>query len=90
MSRTSATMKPLVHEAQLRHAAGLLVPRAAWRTVAGAASKGVAWYRRRREINRNVTELSALSDHMLKDIGIHRSEILSVVHSGRDTAQDRL
>ncbi len=34
------------------------------------------WHRRRAAID----ELSALSDHMLKDIGLHRGEIRSVVH----------
>jgi uncharacterized protein YjiS (DUF1127 family) len=83
-------MKPLVDDAQLRHAAGLLLPRAVRRAVAGAAAGIAAWYRRRHQVKRSVAELSALSDHLLKDIGIHRSEILSIAHSGRDTAQDRM
>ena len=38
-------------------------------------------------VSRDIDELKALSDGMLRDIGIHRSEIMSVVHgktSGRE------
>jgi uncharacterized protein YjiS (DUF1127 family) len=77
-------------DADLRRTAQLMALAAAWHAVAGAASRIAAWHRRRREVKRNIAVLSRLSDHMLKDIGIHRSEILSVVHSGRDTANDRL
>ena len=88
MSRTSATMRPL-GDADLRRTAQLMALGAAWYAVAGAASRIAAWHRWRREVKRNIAVLSELSDHMLKDIGIHRSQILSVAHSGRDTAQDR-
>ncbi len=38
---------------------------------------------RRREEQRAIRHLQALDDHLLRDIGIHRSEIASVV-SGRE------
>jgi len=90
MSHTSVTLKPLVDAAEMRHAARLLLPWAAWRAVAGAASRIAAWHARRRRINRTVDALAGLSDHLLKDIGIHRSEIRSVASSGSDTTHNRL
>jgi uncharacterized protein YjiS (DUF1127 family) len=82
-------MDPLL-DVELRRSARLMTLSAAWGAVVAGGAGIAAWYRRRRRIERNIAELSALSDHLLKDIGIHRSEIASVVRSGRDTAQDRL
>ena len=76
--------------AELRHAARRLVLGAAWRACAEAVAKVAALHRRRREINRTVNALSQLSDHLLKDIGIHRGQIRSIAHSGRDLPRDRL
>jgi len=89
MARTSITLEPLGRETELRRSAFLLVPSAAWNGITGAVSRLIAWYERRREINRTVDALSALSDHVLKDIGLHRSEIRSIAHSRRDTTYDR-
>lgn len=89
MARTSITLEPLGPETELRRSAFLLVPSAVWASVTGAVSRLIAWYERRREIDRTVDALSGLSDHVLKDIGIHRSEIRSIAHSRRDTAHDR-
>ena len=63
---------------------------AAWRATARAASRIAAWHRRRREIRRTVVALSHLSNHVLKDIGVHRSEIASIARSGVDTVRDRM
>jgi uncharacterized protein YjiS (DUF1127 family) len=49
-----------------------IVARLVTRIINGLAG----WGRRRRTIN----ELMALDDHMLKDIGLHRSQISSMAH----------
>ena len=38
----------------------------------------------RRRLRRATRELEAMDDHMLKDIGIGRSEIMRAVRHGRD------
>lgn len=38
---------------------------------------------------KRVWELRSLSDRTLKDLGIHRSEVLSVVHGKRFNPEDR-
>jgi uncharacterized protein YjiS (DUF1127 family) len=43
-----------------------------------------AQLKRMRETRRAVIELSQLSDHQLRDIGISRTEIDHAVHHGRD------
>ena len=51
-----------------------------WKAVAhlfnGLAHAVALWRRKRRTIR----TLTALDDHTLKDIGLHRSEVLSVTH----------
>lgn len=84
MSNTSVMTRPRVEAEELRQGARLLVQGTAWRAAAGAARRLAAWHARRRQIDRTVDALSGLSDHMLKDIGIHRSEILSIAHSAGD------
>jgi uncharacterized protein YjiS (DUF1127 family) len=63
---------------------------AVWDMIARPALRIVVWHRRRREIARAVNALSELSDHMLADIGIHRSQIPGIARSGRDTVRHRL
>jgi len=54
---------------------------------AGLVQAGVAFrnlwtaYRKGRERKTAINELFALDDHMLKDMGISRSEIIAVVHA---------
>ena len=48
--------------------------------IEGLAGRFVESYRLRRRARRAISDLSALDERMLKDIGIDRSEIRSVVH----------
>jgi uncharacterized protein YjiS (DUF1127 family) len=52
-------------------------------TVTQAISRRVAWVRRRMEIARCERHLHEMPDNMLRDIGMHRSEISGVVRYGR-------
>ena len=51
--------------------------------LAAAAAAWTEWHR----IKRSVTELSGLSDRMLKDIGIERHDIERIVRNGRDAVE---
>ena len=53
--------------------------------VSRVARAVVRWHRR----NTSIRELSALSDHMLKDIGISRGEIRAAVDAIRDAPATR-
>jgi uncharacterized protein YjiS (DUF1127 family) len=76
--------RPPVSTADVRRAANVLMPSAGWRAVARAAYTIVAWYVRRQQAQRAIAELSSLSDHMLKDIGIQRCDIERIARFGRD------
>jgi uncharacterized protein YjiS (DUF1127 family) len=43
-------------------------------------ARAAAAIRRWRLINKNIKELYRLDDHLLEDIGLHRSEIVASVH----------
>ncbi len=47
------------------------------RLVTGALAAALRW----RRINRTIDELSRLDDHVLKDIGVSRAEIVGLAHS---------
>ncbi len=48
--------------------------------VAMAVAAGARWIGRRWRAHRSVAVLSVLNDHMLKDIGLYRSEIRYLAH----------
>jgi uncharacterized protein YjiS (DUF1127 family) len=75
MSNASIAMGPLADAAEARRAARAMVPLAAWHALAGAASRIAAWRARRRRVKHTVIALSALSDRMLRDIGVEPGEI---------------
>ena len=75
-------------EAMLRHAF-----RALWSRLGAGTnrlrryfSRCWAAYRTRRSRNRAAAELRGLDDRVLRDLGISRSEIVSLVANGRDDA----
>jgi uncharacterized protein YjiS (DUF1127 family) len=63
---------------------GTLIPPAAALFVRAAIAVRSAWrdYQQRRRLQHTITSLSALDDRALKDIGLARSEIESVVLTG--------
>jgi uncharacterized protein YjiS (DUF1127 family) len=44
---------------------------------------GIAWIGSQRRLHRNVRELLALDDRLLRDIGLRRSEVEHAVRHGR-------
>jgi uncharacterized protein YjiS (DUF1127 family) len=63
--------------------AGTALERAArstFKELAAAAGRAMGAVRRWRLIHRNIREISGLDDHLLADIGLHRSEIVASVH----------
>jgi uncharacterized protein YjiS (DUF1127 family) len=45
---------------------------------------GWARYLRRRQVQRDLAELSAMDDMMLKDVGVSRSQVRGAIWSGTD------
>ena len=81
MPHAAVAMGTLADAAEARWAARRMVALAAWGAVASTASKIAAWHTRRR-IEHTVTAPSSLSDRMLADIGVRRSEISRIVRYG--------
>jgi uncharacterized protein YjiS (DUF1127 family) len=61
----------------------------AWASVARALKALAAAWTERRRVRRAVLQLEALSDRMLADIGLDRSDIARVARYGRDAAEAR-
>lgn len=84
MSRTALAASPFAGGAEIRRDASRLVLSAAWSVLAGLAKRMLARRLERRRESRAILELSALSDRMLKDIGIDRGSIPRIARYGRD------
>jgi uncharacterized protein YjiS (DUF1127 family) len=54
-----------------------------WRTLSEMAESAFRSAMRRMEIRRNRRQLRSLPDYLLRDLGIHRSEIDRVIQYGR-------
>ena len=88
MAQTNFVTPETFGETDVRRAFQRQILSMAWDAcVAPFAAAAAAWTERRR-INRNIAELSGLSDRMLKDIGVGRHDIERIVRDGRD-AVDR-
>jgi uncharacterized protein YjiS (DUF1127 family) len=88
MSRTSiAAQQPFANASELRWASRTAVLLIIARAVAGAAAAIIAWHAERRRVRHAITELSSLSDYMLKDMGIHRHDIPRLAREGRDAME---
>lgn len=60
--------------------------------LAWSIRQGIAWIDARRQLQRDVKELVALDDRILRDIGLNRSDIDNAARYGRDfdSYRDRL
>ena len=81
---------PLTNQRAVTHHTGLAgeLSIAAYKAVEAIAAVG-KWFVRRSRRAGAIRELSRLSDHMLKDIGVHRGEIREVVEALLDTPAAR-
>jgi uncharacterized protein YjiS (DUF1127 family) len=59
-------------------------PFSLWARFGGVAARSARAIAQELRIRRDTRELMAMSDHMLKDIGLERAEIGSAVRYGRD------
>ena len=72
-----------IRSSELRRASRAAVWSALWNHFASAVSSVAKAYAGHRRARRAITELSDLSDHMLKDIGVERGDIPRIVYFGR-------
>ena len=83
MSNSSISANAFLQSSELRRASRAAVWTALWNALSSTVSSLSAAYAERRRARRAIDELSDLSDRMLKDIGIERSDIPRIVHYGR-------
>jgi uncharacterized protein YjiS (DUF1127 family) len=82
---SSMIKHPLARDAELNPESWLVLS-------ARSIRQGIAWVDSRRRLRRAVKELRALDDHILRDIGLRRSEVEYAARYGRgfDRYRDRL
>jgi uncharacterized protein YjiS (DUF1127 family) len=59
------------------------------KAIAHAPSRVIGWFAERRRVSRMITTLEELSDHVLADIGIERSDIRRMARQRRNAAARR-
>jgi uncharacterized protein YjiS (DUF1127 family) len=84
MSRMNMAIDAFDETTDIRRAAPRPILSTVWSTVAASATNMMSAYAKRRRHSRAIAELNALSDHMLRDIGIERHDIVRIVRNGRD------
>jgi uncharacterized protein YjiS (DUF1127 family) len=89
MSRTTIAAEAFSAETDIRRAVQHQVLSALRSAIAAPVKGMMAAHAERRRINRAIAELDALSDHMLRDIGIERHDIGRIVRNGRDASDVR-
>lgn len=89
MSRIPITAEAFGPETEIRRAVQRHVWSALWGAVAAPVNGMMAAHAERRRINRAIAELSALSNRMLRDIGMERHDIERIVRKGRDASDRR-
>jgi uncharacterized protein YjiS (DUF1127 family) len=89
MSRVNMAIDAFDDTTGIRRAAQRQILSTLWSTVAASVTNMLAAYAEWRRISRAVAELDALSDHMLRDIGIARHDIVRIARDGRDATDIR-
>jgi uncharacterized protein YjiS (DUF1127 family) len=89
MSRINMAIDAFDNTTGIRPAAQRQLLSTVWSAVATSATSMMAAYAVRRRQNRAIAELNALSDHMLRDIGVPRNDIVRIVRNGRDATDIR-
>lgn len=83
MSNSSISADAFMPTSELRRASRAAVWSALWSAFNSAVSSAAKRYAEHRRAQRAITELSDLSDRMLKDIGLPRHDIPRIAHYGR-------
>jgi len=89
MSHTNVAMEAFDDATDVRRTAQRQLLSALWSALAAPVTRTMAAVAEQQRIAHGIAELNALSDHMLKDIGIARHDIVRIVRNGRDATDIR-